>query len=195
MLRSQIEDPDLFVKRFVELDAGGSVWKDEVYRILLNEFEIKDWSSQELLTSYELCFCGFCQPKTGAVRAVEELSKLGLKLGLISNGRSPFQERNFDSLGISDLFDTVIVSEAVGLRKPDRAIFELALQKLAVEAKETIFVGDNPLADITGSQGAGMYSIYIPGHYGNNCQDADGVCKDLTRLPDIIRQLDLWRSP
>ena len=116
MLRAQVSQEDLFVNRFVELDANGSVWKDEVYQILIDEFSIKGWSVNELLTSYELCFSGFCQPKIGAVKAVRVLKQMGMKLALISNGKSPFQERNFNSLSIAPLFDAVIVSEAVNLR-------------------------------------------------------------------------------
>ena len=37
MLRSQVSDRDLFIKRFIELDANGKVWKDRVYEILIDE--------------------------------------------------------------------------------------------------------------------------------------------------------------
>ena len=187
MLRSQIRDRALFVDRFIELDANGSVWKDEVYESLIDEFSITGWSVDELLTSYELCFSGFCQPKQGAVEAVKIFKKMGLKLALISNGRSPFQERNFNSLGISHLFDAVIISEAVGLRKPDRAIFELVSEILAVKPDRTVFVGDNPLADIKGSKDVGMYSVYIPSCYGDKCSDADIVCNNFAQLPNIVK--------
>lgn len=186
MLCSQISDRDSFLKRFIELDANGRVWKDRVYEISIDEFEISGWSIEELTTSYELCFSRFCQPKQGAIEAVKVLSQVGLKLGLISNGRS-LQERNFNSLGISSLFNTVIVSEAVRLRKPDRAIFELAVAELEVKFGESAFVGDNPVADIKGAKDVGMYSIYIPGNNGETCDAADLTCNDFWKLPDIIR--------
>ena len=190
MLRSQIYDRALFVDRFIKLDANGSVCQDEVYKSLIDEFSITGWSVDELLTSYELCFSGFCQPKQGAIEAVNILKNMGLKLALISNGKSPFQERNFNSLGISHLFDAVIISEAVGLRKPDRAIFKLASKILAVKPDRTVFVGDNPLADIKGSKDVGMYSIYIPSYYGDKCSHADIVCSNFTELPSIIVNAD-----
>ena len=187
MLRSEVNDDALFVNRFIELDANGTVWKNEVYEILIDEFSIKGWSVSELLASYELCFSGFCQQKKGVVEAVQIIKNMGMKLALVSNGKSPFQERNFNSLGISHLFDVVIISEAVGLRKPDRAIFELAVKRLAVEPNKSIFVGDNPQADIIGSNKVGMYSIYITGHYGDKCDLADIVCEDFKKLPNIIK--------
>ena len=187
MLSSQLEDTELFTERFIELDANGKVWKDEVYKILIEEFAISGWSIAELTASYELCFSGFCQPKQGAIEAVEILHQEGFKLGLISNGKSPFQEHNFNSLGISSFFDTVIVSAAVGLRKPDRAIFELAASELRIELPEAVFVGDNPIADIQGAKQAGMYSVYIPRYDGDLCKDADAVCNNFRELPDIVR--------
>ena len=118
MLRREIPDPDRFCSRFIELDQNGGVLKKEVYSRLIDEFGIRDWSEAELTTSYDLCFSGFCRPKTGVVGAVSELKSLGFKLGVVSNGRSPFQERNFHALGFSAYFDSIVVSEAVGIRKP-----------------------------------------------------------------------------
>jgi len=99
---------------------------------------------------------------------------------------SSFQERNFRSLGISHFFDVVIVSKAVGLRKPDKEIFELACQKLAVKSEKEIFVGDNPQADVGGANKVGMYSVYIPGNYGTTCKEADAVCPNFMDLPSIV---------
>ena len=189
MLRSQVTDIECFTQRFIELDANGTVWKDEVYKILIDEYAIAGWSVEELTTSYELCFSGFSQPKQGAVEAVEVLHQNGLKLGLVSNGRTPFQERNFNSLGVSNLFDTVVVSAAVGLRKPERAIFELAVQRLGVELSEAVFVGDNLVADIQGAKNAGMYSIYISSSEGDRGDDADAVCNHFGELYDLVRTI------
>lgn len=187
MLQSDVIDKDLFTTRFIELDARGTVWKDEVYKTLIDEFSITEWSISELLTSYELCFSGFCKPKSNVIQAIKILKNMGKKLALVSNGKSPFQERNFRSLGISHLFDAVIVSEAVGLRKPEKAIFELACHKIAVKPQESIFVGDNPQADIKGSKDFGMYNVYVPSHYGKVCEDANIVCADFNNLPNIVQ--------
>lgn len=191
MLQSEITNKNLFTEKFIELDAYGTVWKDEVYKTLVDEFSITGWSINELVTSYELCFSGFCQPKQGVIEAIKILKNMGKRLALVSNGKSPFQERNFRSLGVSHLFDTVIISEAVGLRKPEKAIFELVCSRLEVKPKESIFIGDNPLADIRGAKEVGMYSVYIPSHYGNSCHDANIVCTNFKDLPDIVESVNV----
>ena len=187
MLRNSVSDPIRFCKRFVEIDSNGRVWKDKVYAQLVDEFQIDDWTVDELLRSYELCFSGFCQPKQGVLHAIKELYSNGIKLGLISNGKSPFQERSFNALGVSDLFSSVVVSEFVGVRKPDSEIFELACSKLGVLPAATAFVGDNPSADIDGANKVGMFTVYIPGCYGQTYDKANKVCNDFFDLPSIIK--------
>ncbi|MEM7537361.1 MAG: HAD family hydrolase [Chloroflexota bacterium] len=178
---------DAFINRFIALDANGSVWKDIVYQKLIDEFYIKHWSSDELLTCYELCFCAFAQPKIHVQDALETLNVDGYKLGLISNGNSPFQERNFRSLGIIHLFDSVIVSDAVGLRKPDPRIFQLSCRQLQISPKDAIFVGDNPVSDIAGANQVGMFTVYVPGTHGTHCAAANAVCNNFQELPEIVR--------
>lgn len=107
-------------------------------------------------------------------------------MALVSNGKSPFQEMSFAALGIADLFDDVIVSDAVGYKKPDRKIFELACRRLKTEPANAVFVGDNPVADIQGANNAGMYTIYIPGAFGNRCRYADKICRSFKDLPELV---------
>jgi len=187
MLRNAISNPNQFSQRFIDLDSKGKVWKDKVYSDLVEEFQIKKWSVSELLLSYELCFSGFCKPKNGVLEAIKKLKERGLKLGLVSNGKSPFQERNFEALGVSSLFDAVIVSEAVGYRKPQREIFELACKCIGVEPAQTVFVGDNPVADIDGANNCGMFTVFIPGRFGETYEKANSNCSSFAELVDIVQ--------
>lgn len=91
-------------------------------------------------------FNRFCLAFEGVEHSIQMLYQAGYRLGLVSNGKTPFQEQNFQALS------SVLVSEAVGLRKPELAIFELASQQLAVQAEQCIFVGDNEHADILGAK-------------------------------------------
>lgn len=150
-----------FIQRFLELDANGSVWKDKVYQQLIAEFEITQVSTQDLLDMYLHEFNRFCVAYVGVENTIQKIAQAGYKLGLISNGKTPFQERNFEALALSQYFSSIVISEAVGLRKPDSAIFELATQQLSVKPEQCIFVGDNEQADILGAQKAGMKTIFF----------------------------------
>ena len=73
-------------------------------------------------------------------------------MGLVSNGKTPFQEHNFYALGITDYFSTIVISEAIGLRKPDPAIYLYTCTQLGCNPSDCIFIGDNPKADIEGAK-------------------------------------------
>jgi putative hydrolase of the HAD superfamily len=73
--------------------------------------------------------------------AVAAARSNGLKTGLLSNswGTSLYPRARIDTL-----FDAIVISGEVGLRKPDPAIFELVLQRLGVTADRCVFVDDHP---------------------------------------------------
>jgi FMN phosphatase YigB (HAD superfamily) len=54
--------------------------------------------------------------------------------------------------GVTELFDTIVVSDAIGWRKPRPEIFEAALERLAVQPAEALFVGDRADIDVVGAQ-------------------------------------------
>jgi len=179
-------DAERYVARFIQLDSNGSVWKDKVYNQLVEEFAISSHSAAELLTNYTENFYKFCRSKPGANEAVAKLKSRGLKIALVSNGMTPFQERNFESLGMSEHFDSVVVSGAVNLRKPDPKIFLLACANVGVTPADCAFVGDNPDADIRAANAMGMYSVFIPTRFHPHCPHARSTCDDFRRLDSII---------
>ncbi len=85
---------DAFVERLIALDDHGRVWKDEVYRQLLQERGIRDLTWQALLKDYEEGFCRHCKGFPGLTVMIAELKAAGQRLGLVTNGPSPFQERD-----------------------------------------------------------------------------------------------------
>jgi putative hydrolase of the HAD superfamily len=78
-----------------------------------------------------------------------------MKLAIITNGSTNMQEQKIRQLGIADM-----ISEREGLRKPDRKIFERALERLRVLATEAWYVGDRPLVDVRGAFEAGLPPVW-----------------------------------
>ena len=84
------------------------------------------------------------------------------KLGIVSNFAIPeCVLRLLERQDLAGMFDVVVVSGAVNKRKPNPEIFQKALEKLGVDASETVFVGDTLDADIQGPKSLGMRTIYI----------------------------------
>ncbi|AOP62634.1 hypothetical protein DU202_01468 [Acinetobacter baumannii DU202] len=141
-----------FINRFIELDNNGSVWKDIVYSQLIKDFNIKKYDTSELLQSYINDFNKFSTAFENAPKTIQNLHAQGYTLGLVSNGKTPFQEKNFYALELTDYFSIIVISEAIGLRKPDPEIYLYTCNQLDCKPSDCIFIGDNPKADIEGAK-------------------------------------------
>lgn len=82
-------------------------------------------------------------------------------IGLITNGPTNIQQPKIDLLEIEHHFNFVVISESVGVWKPDPRIFEIGLEHVGMSAESVIYVGDNPEADIGGAQAAGLRAIWM----------------------------------
>ncbi len=82
-------------------------------------------------------------PMPGLEEVLEELTSDGWLLGIVTNGGVTGQNAKIDRLKLRRFMGTVIVSEAVGCKKPDPRIFELACDELGVRAEACWFVGDH----------------------------------------------------
>ncbi|TXK84199.1 HAD family hydrolase [Paenibacillus sp. N3.4] len=183
----QLVDKDIFVQRFIELDNHGYVWKDKVYQQLIDEFAIRGIGWTDLLNDYLNGFKRQCVGFPNLVSMLTQLKNNGTKLALVSNGYGQFQFDNFKALGISHLFNEVLISEWMGLRKPDPAIFILALSKLGVEAEEALFVGDHPENDIRASRAVGITAVWKRNNAISLHVDADVIIDDLGELIQYVR--------
>ena len=177
-----------FINRFMQLDDHGTVWKDQVYTQLIQEFSLAQ-SVDTLLQSYIDNFNQFATAFEGVKLAIKTLYQHGYRLGLISNGRSPFQENNFKALGLNTFFASVVVSEAIGIRKPDSGIFMHSCRQLNTAPEHCVFIGDNEIADIQGAQKAGMKTIYFNPNPKQRCQIANANLDHFKDLASIISNL------
>jgi epoxide hydrolase-like predicted phosphatase len=94
-------------------------------------------------------------PDETMIGAVRRAHEAGVKTGLISNSWGPSGYSN-DELG--DMFDAVLISGEVGMRKPDAAIFLRAAELLELEPAECVFVDDLE-QNAEGARAVGMEGI------------------------------------
>jgi putative hydrolase of the HAD superfamily len=92
---------------------------------------------------------------------LDSLRKRGLQLGIVSNAYDPgwLLRRDLDEMGLTERVDAIVFSSEVGMRKPDPAIFRVALEALQVEPEQTIFVGDRLYEDVRGAGELGMTTV------------------------------------
>ncbi len=89
------------------------------------------------------------------------LKNKNYELHLITNGFEKTQWNKIRTSKIDHFFTHVITSEASNSMKPEKEIFEYALQKANAVLSESIMIGDNLDADIKGAMNAGMDNIFV----------------------------------
>ncbi len=84
------------------------------------------------------------------------------KMGIITNGLTAVQKRRFALSEISGYMDAVIISEELGIPKPESGIFEHAMGQFPdIKKEETLMIGDNLKADIGGAESFGIDTCWI----------------------------------
>ena len=100
------------------------------------------------------------KPRPGAIETLHELRERGLRVGLITVCSEDVPEV-WDETPFPGLFDSTVFSCAVGLRKPDPRIYQLACQELGVEPADAMFVGDGANDELAGAERVGMRAVLI----------------------------------
>jgi putative hydrolase of the HAD superfamily len=131
------------------------------------------------------------RPRPGAVETLEELRERGYRLGLITVCSEDVPEV-WSETPFAGLFDATVFSCVVGLRKPDPRIYHVACQRLAVELRNAVFVGDGANDELAGAERVGMRAVLI--HRKGDDPPWDEV-RDwpgarITALPQLLSLLD-----
>ena len=186
--RVQAIDQEQYVQTLIELDRNGYAPRKGLFGGLTARFGLPPDVADSLLTDYRTGFPPACQLFPDAMQTLSSIRAAGLKLGLITNGSLRMQSRKLQCLALSSAFDTVLISDAEGVSKPDVRIFQRALERLAVEPAAAAFVGDNPEVDVAGARAAGMRAIWRRDPSFTGTVEADAV---VDQLADLVAMLDL----
>lgn len=95
-----------------------------------------------------------------ALEVVDAVSRVA-RVGLVTNGPTDIQRPKIELLGIAAHFPVIVVSEEVGVWKPDPAIFAIALERSGCDAAEAIYVGDSAHHDVPGAHAAGLRAVWV----------------------------------
>jgi len=111
-------------------------------------------------------------------------------MGLVSNGRTKVQAAKIEASGISRFFSSVCISEAIGVKKPDREIFIKCLDDLSVKPLDAVFVGDNPSLDIEPAKALGMRAVWRRNGCFPEPKSCDGIYSNIDELPGMLKNID-----
>jgi putative hydrolase of the HAD superfamily len=94
------------------------------------------------------------------VEGARKVRERGLRTALVTNNVAEFGDGWRRMVPVDELFEVVIDSSAVGVRKPDPRIFRLALEALGVDAREAILVDDHP-GNVAAAKALGMAGVLV----------------------------------
>jgi len=112
---------------------------------------------------------------------LKEMKREGYPLALVSDAQKVFSLEECKILGLSQVFDHVVLSTQFGFTKPDPRLFSIACSLLDVPPEQAVYVGNDPERDVKGARQIGMKTILVDrdsGHRGEE-PDADLYAADL----------------
>ena len=164
-------------------DDNGYVPKDEVYARVCSTWplNLKESLFTDFIENYgqePVLFAG--------VTAVLETLSEKHKLGLITNGRTKGQSAKLDKANLRKYFSAVSISEEVGVKKPNPAIFKHCLRHLDVSPAQAVYVGDHPEKDVLAAQQIGLKGIWVRNQHYSAPETADGIIDELSELLNLL---------
>ncbi|GIP32778.1 HAD family hydrolase [Paenibacillus sp. J2TS4] len=194
LIVSSPEERESILDYIREADRDGYRRKAELYNELLEQFNWKkETSLDELLDFWSSEFYKCTILMEGALEVIHHLKEKQIKLGIITNGAVYSQHAKIDQVGLRKYFDTIVVSDEVKLKKPDPQIFELALERLNVEAEHSFYIGDHSINDVAGAEDAGLTAIWFEGfrEWEVDARKPQYRIGHLKELIDVFEQIGL----
>jgi HAD superfamily hydrolase (TIGR01549 family) len=165
----EISSPERFRRAIVAAGLGGDI----------------DRAAAEMSAAHMAALAAAVDYRRDRTRLLRRLQGR-FRLGLVSNfDHGPTARRILERARIADLFESVVISDDVGMRKPSPDIFRHALVGLGESAAHCLFVGDDYRADVGGATEAGLRAVWIdrgdqPGF------PAETKLADVDELPDWL---------
>jgi putative hydrolase of the HAD superfamily len=115
----------------------------------------------ELVADWGVILPSRYQCDEGVLAGLAEARARGWSLGIVTNGDAVVQARKLAASGLDAAVDSVCISGAEGIRKPDQRLFALAAERAGAALTSGWMIGDNPQADIAGARSAGLRTVWL----------------------------------
>jgi len=149
-------------RRSAEFYASQDNWIK--YILIENDLEVSTDMVKNILETYRTHVPDISL-KEGVIETLEMMCQKGVRLGLITDGRSVSQRNKIKALGILDYIDNIIISEEIGSEKPSRQNYSSFHS-----ASTCYYVGDNPSKDFVTPNSLGWTTVMLKDD-GNNIHD------------------------
>lgn len=144
----------------VEQDRGGHRPRLE-FLSALTKLTGHHLSIEELLEDHDRRLAGSYRLTEDTRAALDDARAAGWTIAVVTNGPTVVQTRKLEATGLDAIVDAVVISQEVGVAKPDPLIFRTAAERADATLEGAWMVGDNLDADIAGAHGVGARSVWV----------------------------------
>ena len=177
------------------IETHNRFWISEALARVCSPVPPDDVRIAEAIEDYFSMFYPGCRLIPGAADMLAHL-KGEYRLGLLSNfTHAPAAITLIERLNLAPFFKTVVISGAVGYRKPHPVVFDHLVAGLKVERKEILFIGDDVEADIKGAAASGLQPLWITYAIERNRPFTDGkYLLDAHKPDEHVPRISKWEE-
>jgi putative hydrolase of the HAD superfamily len=125
------------------------------------------------------------------VREVLDVLRERYRLAVVTDAQSAYTRGELHKVGLLDYFDPIVISGDHGYRKPDRRLFQFALDGMGVAAENALYVGNDMHRDIFGAREAGMPTVMFESGQGKSAYLDCVPDYRITDFRDLLKILGL----
>ena len=188
----------MLLEQWHEKVLDGSISIDEArverFRVLLSgeQTVATDAESQAAARCYRDAYDAAYRPVPGSIELLQRV-KAECRIGIVTNHVVSAQVKKVAIIGVEPYIDELVVSEEVGVAKPDARVFEAALSRLVGTPDEAVMIGDSWSSYIVGATGLGIRAIWL-NRYDRPCPDSS-LATEIRSLEPVDDIADLILSP
>ena len=168
--KSVIDSSELFVSTYIGVNRSNTLpflshtYGDiRFFEDTLRRLDVDTISPSQVLDDYRTILMRRSRIEPAVEAALDDLRTCGMKTAVLSNESTERVDSLFRKTGVGRHFDVVVVSQAVGVEKPDRRIFEVLVERLGVPPESVALFGDNEVADGACKE-LGMRFVLVTGY-------------------------------
>ena len=194
------------------VEAGLSINEEAAYNKIFKLYEERGWENQRIfnefleeetghvdnkilaagIVSYRRAREANLQVYPNVQRTLVELLKMGIRIAVVSDAPSQEAWMRIYLLNLHHMFDVVLTHDDTGAHKPSPIPFQMALDKLGINASEALMIGDWPERDMVGAKKVGIRTIFARygDTFGTKSSGADWDVMDVYEIVRIVNELN-----
>lgn len=171
------------------LYSKGEVTREQLQRnrfeLTLNQLRLDDARYKEVGNFYMQCYRNHWQWIDGAQQAYQQILA-EFPVGILTNGFAETQKLKFEKFDLYDSADQVVISEDVGVLKPDPKVFQHATELAGVAPDDILYVGDSLTSDIEGGTNFGWNTAWFTRNGNSKHPKAEIVFNNFEVLTEFL---------